>query len=414
MKILIISQYFWPETFRINDLAAGLVERGHEITVLTGIPNYPDGRFFKGYGLFKNLRQEYSGADIVRVPLVPRGKGGGIRLALNYLSYAVCASLLAPFLCRKKYDVIFVFEPSPITVGLPALVLKKIKSIPVLFWVQDLWPESLSATGAITNERVLGLVGVLVRLIYRGCDRLLVQSQAFAPFIADQGVPSDTILYFPNSVEGIYKPTVLREKDIKHALPEGFRIVFAGNIGAAQDFETILSTAEKLREYPDIQWIILGDGRKSEWVREQVELKGLTDTVHLLGRYPLEAMNGFFAQADVMLVTLKKNPVFATTIPSKIQSYMACGKPIIAGLDGEGGRLVVDSGAGLASPAEDADALAQSVLSMYAMTKEQREEMGRCGREYCDANFDRDLLIDRLENWMRDVRSTANVGVLAP
>ncbi|MCK4503515.1 MAG: glycosyltransferase family 4 protein, partial [Desulfuromonadales bacterium] len=328
--------------------------------------------------------------------------GGGIRLALNYLSFALCASILAPFVCRERYDIIFVYEPSPITVGLPALVLKKIKSTPVFFWIQDLWPESLSATGAISNERVLKLVGGLVRFIYNGCDRLLIQSPAFAPLIEKQGVHPDKIIYFPNSVEKTYKPAALQANDNEHILPKGFRIVFAGNIGMAQDFETILSAAEKTIEYPEIQWIILGDGRKAEWVREQVALRGLKDNVHLLGRYPLEAMNGYFAQADAMLVTLKKDPIFSTTIPSKIQSYMACGKPIIAGLDGEGGRLVVDSGAGLASPAEDANALAQSVLLLHRMSQERRDEMGRRGRAYCEANFERNMLIDKLEKWMNE------------
>jgi colanic acid biosynthesis glycosyl transferase WcaI len=413
MNILIVTQYFWPETFRINDLAKGLVERGHQVTVLTGIPNYPDGNIFQGYGLFKNLRQDYHGAKVVRVPLVPRGKGGGLRLALNFLSFALCSSILAPFICRDKYDIIFVYEPSPITVGLPALVLKKIKSAPVFFWVQDLWPESLSATGAISNTRILKLVGRLVRFIYAGCDKLLIQSPAFAPLVEAQGVHPDKIVYFPNSVENIFDPTDLSEKDLGCVLPKGFRIVFAGNIGAAQDFETILSSAEKLKAYPDIQWIILGDGRRSEWVREQVALRGLTDTVHLMGRYPLDAMNGFFAQADAMLVTLRQDPIFSTTIPSKIQSYMACGKPIIAGLDGEGARLVANSGSGLASPAEDSQALAQSVLSMYRMSEDQRTEMGRHGRKYCEKNFDRDMLLDRLEGWMLEVSDENNQESLA-
>lgn len=402
MEILIVTQYFWPETFRINDLATGLVERGNQVTVLTGIPNYPDGRIFKGYGLFKNLWQDYNGAKVIRVPLVPRGKGGGGRLVLNYLSFALCASIFAPFICRDKYDVIFVYEPSPITVGLPALVLKKLKSTPIFFWVQDLWPESLSATGAISNEKSLKLVGRLVRFIYAGCDRILVQSPAFAPLIEKQGVPPEKIKYFPNSVEETYKPVVLQTKDLEYVLPKGFRIVFAGNIGMAQDFETILSAAEKLAEYQDIKWIVLGDGRKAEWVREQVALRGLTDNMHLLGRYPLEAMNGFFAQADAMLVTLKKDPIFSTTIPSKIQSYMASGKPIIAGLDGEGARLVVDSGAGLASPAEDSNALAESVLSMYRMSNKQRKAMGRCGQVYCETHFERNMLLDRIEAWMEE------------
>jgi glycosyltransferase involved in cell wall biosynthesis len=335
--------------------------------------------------------------------LVPRGDGGGLRLALNYLSFAFLASLLSPYLCHEKFDLIFVFEPSPITVGLPAIVLKKLKSIPILFWVQDIWPESLSATGAVHSEKILNGVRKLVRFIYRHCDKILIQSPAFAPSIECQGVDPERIAYFPNSVEDMYAPVVnAAESEADDLPPSGFLAMFAGNIGAAQDFGTILSSAEKLKDHSDIHWVILGDGRKFEWVKEEVKVRGLTDSVHLLGRHPPEAMAGFFARSDVMLVTLKRDPIFALTIPSKVQSYMACGKPIIAALDGEGGRLIRESGAGLASPAEDADALAESILTFYRMPKEDREAMGMRGRVYCEANFRRDMLIERLEGWMNE------------
>jgi colanic acid biosynthesis glycosyl transferase WcaI len=403
VKVLIVSQYFWPENFRINDLAAGLVERGHLVTVLTGIPNYPGGRFFSGYGLFRKVREEYKGIRILRVPLVPRGDGGGIRLAFNYLSFSFFASILSPFICRGKFDLIFVYEPSPITVGLPAVVLKKLKSVPILFWVQDLWPESLSATGAVRSKTILNVVRKLVCFIYRHCDRILIQSPAFAPLIEEQGVDPKRITFFPNSVEEIYKPAFSHlNSDNGNLLPSGFRIMFAGNIGVAQDFGTILLAAEKLKDHSAIKWVILGDGRRFEWVKGEVKSRGLSDTVHLLGRHPPEVMSRFFAGADVMLVTLKRDPIFALTIPSKIQSYMACHKPIVAALDGEGGRLIMESGAGLASPAEDADALASSILTLFLMPKEDLEAMGKRGKTYCDANFEREMLIDQLEGMMRE------------
>lgn len=401
---MIVSQYFWPENFRINDLAAGLVERGHEVTVLTGIPNYPQGRFFSGYGWFRKTREEYKGVRILRVPLVPRGNGSGIRLALNYLSFALSASVLSPFLCRGKYDLIFVFEPSPITVGLPALVLKKLKSIPILFWVQDLWPESLSATGAVRSPRILSWVERLVRFIYQGCDRILVTSRAYFPSIQGIGVDSKKLLYFPQSVEDLYQPVTAEPGSAEHTLmPEGFRVLFAGNIGAAQSFETILDAAERLTAYPGIQWIIVGDGRMCAWVEAEVQRRNLTGTVHLLGRHPVESMPRFFALADVLLVTLRKEPIFALTIPGKIQSYLACGKPIIASLDGEGSNLVREALAGLTCPAEDSDALADTVLAMSQMPQAQREEMGRCGNRYHAANFARSVLISKLESWMIEV-----------
>ena len=403
VRILIVTQYFWPENFRINDLTHGLVERGHDVTVLTGIPNYPDGKFFRGYGLFRNLRQDCHGTKVIRVPLVPRGKGSGLQLALNYLSFAFSASMLAPFLCRGRVDLIFVCQLSPVTVGLPALLLKKLKRVPIVFWILDLWPESLSATGAVRSLNTLALIERLVRWIYQGCDKIVVASKGFIPSLRTKGVGAERMGFLPNW----YEPEYCAEKSVVNAvhdgLPQGFRVMFAGNIGVAQNFGTILAAAERLREYPDIHWVVIGDGRRYDWVKEQIGARSLTDTVHMLGRHPSEAMPGFFSQADAMLVTLKRDPIFALTVPGKIQSYMACGRPIIAALDGEGGRLVVESGAGLSSPAEDAEALVESVLAMYRMSKDQREAMGKRGKEYCDANFEREMLIDRLEGWMQEL-----------
>ena len=174
VNILIVTQYFWPENFRINDLASGLLERGHKVEVVTGIPNYPGGKIFRDHGYFIKRKDYYKGIKIHRVPLIPRGKGGGFRLALNFFSFAFLASILAPFFCIGKFDLIFVYEPSPITVGLPALVLKKVKNAPVIFWMQDLWPESLSATGAVRSEKILKLVELMVRFIYRGDRKSVV------------------------------------------------------------------------------------------------------------------------------------------------------------------------------------------------------------------------------------------------
>ena len=404
LHILIITQYFWPENFRINDLALGLLERGHRVTVLTGIPNYPDGRFFSGYGFFENVHHDYHDVKVIRVPLVPRGKGGGLRLALNYLSFALCASILAPFLCRGKFDLLFVYEPSPVTVGLPALVLKKLKSIPVMFWVQDLWPETLSAIEAVRSERMLKIVERLVLFIYRGCDWILVQSRAFLAPIERLGVDPSRMVYFPNSAEELYQPVIVEPEDpVNISMPAGFRIMFAGNIGAAQDFGTILDAAEQLRDYPDIHWVIIGDGRMRQWVEEQIRERGLTETVHVLGRHPAEAMPHYFSLADVLLVTLRKEPIFALTIPSKVQSYLACAKPVIAALDGEGALVIAEARAGLACPAGDPKALADAVLAMYHMPETERQVMGLRGRSYFEKHFARTILLDRLEGWMQEL-----------
>jgi Glycosyltransferase len=403
MHVLIVTQYFWPEDFRINDLAVGLVEKGHRVTVLTGIPNYPAGRFFPGYGVLSRRREIYQGIEILRVPLIPRGGGRSFRLFINYFSFALFACAMGPLLCRESYDIIFVYEPSPVTVGLPALVMKRVKRVPILFWVQDLWPESLSATGAVSSLYVLKIVERLVRFIYRGCDRILVQSRGFFQPIQRMGVDVKRISYFPNSVEQFYHPVSLEDDAPERAgIPGGFRVMFAGNIGAAQDFETILSAAEVLRSHPEIQWVIIGDGRLGAWVGEQVRDRGLTGTVHLLGRHPQESMPRYFALAEVLLVTLRKDPIFSLTIPAKVQSYLACGKPIVAALDGEGARVVVESGAGRSAPAGDANALAEAIMEIYRLPEDERAAMGLRGRQYYETHFDRERLLDILDTWMME------------
>ncbi len=403
MKILVISQYFWPENFRINDLTEGLIERGHQVTVLTGIPNYPAGKFFAGYGLFKNRHQSYKGARVVRVPLIPRGDSSGVMLALNYLSFAFFSCLLAPFICREQYDVIFVFQLSPVTVGLPGLVMKFFKKAPVFLWIQDLWPESLSATGAISNPKIINGVRRLVRFIYRGCDRILTTSKAFFPSVVANGGESSKLCYFPQSVEGLYMPVVLEDHAPEsEIIPDGFRIIFAGNIGVAQSFETIIEAAELLKHIPDIKIVVIGDGRMYKWVESEVEKRGLSETVHLIGRYPLESMPRFFSLADGLLVTLKKDPIFSLTIPGKLQSYLACGKPIVAALDGEGARVIVESKAGLVCPSESPEGLSAAIIELYQMTDEERSIMGRFGSDYYNTHFNREKLINQLETWMEE------------
>lgn len=404
MHILLVTQYFWPEEFRINELAAMMAGRGHQITVLTGIPNYPEGKFFPGYGFTRKKVQNYKGIKVIRVPLIPRGKGGRIRLGLNYFSFALIASLLGPIKCRDPYDVIFVYQLSPITVGLPGIVMKKIKSAPIMFWVQDLWPESLSATGAVHSRTIMKAVEMLVRFIYSHCDRILVQSKSFIDAIVQKGVDRSKIEYFPNGAEEIFNNAAERVELMDHVeFPEGFRVMFAGNIGAAQDFETILSAAELLKKHRDIHWMIIGDGRMLPWVREQVQIRGLEKIVHLLGRHPLASMPAFYARADVMLVTLKKEPIFGLTIPGKVQSYLACSRPIIAALDGEGDSVVEEAGAGLTCPAEDPESLAKTVLKAYNMTADDRERMALRGRDYFEKNFESRMLLDRLDGWLSEL-----------
>ncbi len=397
MKVLVLTQYFWPENFRINDVVEGLATRGHEVTVYTGLPNYPGGRYFPGYGFFGPLRERFGQVPVHRAPLFARGAGGRMRLALNFVSHALFATVLAPWLARGAFDAILVYEPSPITIGIPARALRALKRAPVLFWVQDLWPESLDATGALRNRAVLGAVSALVRWIYRGCDRVLVQSRAFEDAVARHGVPRDRIVYLPNSAEAFYRRV---EVPRDRALPEGFRVMFAGNIGVSQDFPSILRAAELLRNHRDIHWIVLGDGRMRGWVESEIAARGLGATVHLLGAHPAESMPHWFAQADVMLATLRREPLFAITIPSKIQSYLACARPVIAAVDGEGARVVKEAGAGWTVPAQDPQALADAVLAASRVDRSELKAMGDRAQNYFREHFERESLLSRLESVM--------------
>jgi glycosyltransferase involved in cell wall biosynthesis len=407
MKLLVVSQYFWPENFRINDLVAWLAEQGHEVTVFTGIPNYPAGRFYPGYGLLRSWRETWNGVNVVRVPLVPRGKGRAIRLILNYLSFAIVASLLGPWRLGRKYDAIFVHEPSPVTVGIPAMVMRMRTGAPIFFWVLDLWPESVAAAGGVRAKWLLDLLARLTRWIYRHCERVLVQSRAFIPRVRAMGVPEEHILYFPNWAETVFQAGGAGHLPVP--LPDGFRVMYAGNIGAAQDFPAILDAAERLKDCADIHWVIIGDGREAPWVREEVAKRGLKEVVHLLGSYPPDRMPDFFAHADVMLVSLKRDPIFALTVPAKLQAYMACGRPVVAMLDGEGARIVTEAQAGMAVPAGDAAELAAAVQHLAGMDRAELARMGERASEYNRDNFARDMLFAQLESWMaQPVTTQAN------
>jgi colanic acid biosynthesis glycosyl transferase WcaI len=413
LRLLIVSHYYWPENFRINDLAGRLHERGHSVSVLTGLPNYPGGRFFAGYGLAGPLREHHDGVEVRRVPVVPRGSGRRSRLLLNYLSFAISASVLGPFVAPRDIDAIFVFAPSPPTVAVPALWLGALRRRPVVCWVQDLWPEALLAVGAVRNPTILGAVGRLVGALYRRCDLVLGQSPAAVASIrarAGSDAP-DHVRYFPSSAEDDYRAPVSPDEPPRLTalgVPGGFRILFAGNLGAAQDLDTLLDAADRLRASTDVQWVLLGDGRRRDWLAAEVERRGLGATVHLLPRRPMAEMPAFFADADALLVSLKDAPGLTETIPSKVQAYLASGRPIVGALSGEGERVIRESGAGVTCAPGDAAALAATVADLAARSGEARDAMGRLGRDYYHRHFDRDRLIEQLESWLQSLRVPAS------
>lgn len=394
MRILIVSQYFWPEGFRINDVARTLVEKGVEVDVLTGKPNYPSGRLFDGYRIWGVQHENWNGIHAYRIPLLLRGSGG-FRLALNYLSFVISGLLIAPWLLRKKkYDAIFIYGTSPILQAIPALFLGWLKKLPTALWVQDLWPESLTATGYVRNKAIVAVVRSVVRWIYRNTSVLLVQSRAFdGPVRALAG--TTPIVYYPNAVDDTFAMPSREAAPEVEGMGRGFTVMFAGNIGKAQGVDVIVGAAAILRGYNDIHFVVLGDGSSRPDMLQSVTELGLVN-LHLPGRFPVETMPAFMQNASALLVTLIDQPIFAATVPNKVQAYMAAGRPIIACLNGEGARIVTEAKAGLAVPAENAEALAQAVLQLYGLPENEREKMGGNGRRYYQAHFNHDVLVDQL------------------
>lgn len=399
MRLLIVSQYFWPENFRINDLASELVSRGHEVTVLTGLPNYPSGKIFEEYLTDTEKFSNYKEVRVLRVSLLPRGTGA-LRLLLNYLSFSISACVLGPWRLRgQKFDLVLTCQLSPVTVGLPGAFLARLKNVPMVMWVLDLWPDTLKAIGVVKSPRLLGYVGSLVGFIYRRCDLILAQSRSFIPKIQSLAGPCIPVVYFPSWAEDVFQAEALTPAPEVPVKDGAFNVMFAGNVGEAQDFECILSAATLLKEHAHIRWLIVGDGRMSAWVQSEIELRGLAGCVLLLGRHPVERMPEFFLQADAMLVTLEDQEIFSMTIPGKLQSYLAAGMPIIAALNGEGADVVRSANAGFTCAAGNAVGLAEIALKMADLPLIKRKAMGKNGLEYSKREFDRRMVVDLAEKY---------------
>ncbi len=403
MKILVVTQYFWPENFKINDLCNALIERGHEVTVYTGLPNYPEGEFFKGYSFAGPYYEMFGKIKVIRSPLVPRGKDKSLQLMINFFSFFFMASILAPFLVRGKFDKIFVYEPSPITVVIPAIVLKYIKRAPLFFWVTDLWPESLEATGAVKNKTILNAVAAMVRLLYKHCDKILVTSKGFIPRVKALGGKDSQIFYFPQWAEDLFN----RVPDAGFSDPlipaSGFKIMFAGNIGSSQDFETIVMAATLLKTHKNIYFLILGDGLMKKWAEAEVIKQGLSDNFIFLGRKPIDLMPEYYSKADVMLMSLTNTDLFSITVPAKLQPYLASKKPILASLNGEGAEVVLKANAGMACPAGNPHRLAETVLAMSKLSTAELNLMSENALKCYKNEFEREKLITALENEFKSV-----------
>jgi len=396
MKVLILSQHYWPETFRINEVAESLIAAGCEVTVLTGQPNYPEGRIFDGYRAASLAVETHpAGYRIHRVPLCPRGPGGAKRLVANYLSFLTAAAILGPWSLRgRSFDVIFVYGTSPILQAIAGIVLKRIKRAKLVTWVQDLWPQSLEVTGFVRNPRLLGAVATVVRWIYRRNDLLLVQSHAFElPVRAMAG--TTPVEYHPNPGELAFSAPAT-DGPPALTLPEGFNVVFAGNFGTVQALETVVEAAALLADRaPDIRLVMVGSGGRGPWLEAEIARRGLGNMV-LAGRFPPQAMPDILDQAAAVLVSLNRGEILSQTVPSKVQAYLAAGRPVIASLDGEGARVVEEAGAGIAVPAEDAEALAEGILRIHAMMPSARRALGESGQRYYLQHFAPEALATKL------------------
>ncbi len=390
MKILILSQYFKPETFIINEISLEMEALGHEVTVLTGKPNYPEGKIFPGY-TENGIQFEKHGQniDVIRVPLSPRGRGKAIDLIRNYLSFVFSATLRAPWLLRrKKFDLIFVFAVSPITSAIPGIFLKLFKRARLVLWVQDLWPESLVVTGFIKNKSILKCVELMVKVIYFFSDIILVQSKSFFEPIRKISSKAN-LAYFPNTFkkEMAQANALSLPMELDQLLSENFCAVFAGNIGQAQSVETIVKAAEKLTHLSKFKIVFVGSGSSLAWI--QAEKKRLNlENIECVGRFEMSYMPLIYAKSKVMLLTLNADDILKYTLPWKTQSYMAAGKPIVGAIDGEGHRVISESGCGFVGAAEDVDQLVGNLVRAFNLDTAVLNSMGQQGLKYFETHFE--------------------------
>ena len=395
-KILFVCQYFYPETFRGNDIAFHLAEIGHDVHVVTGIPNYPAGKFYSGYGLFKKRHEVIRGVKVTRLPIVPRGVDNKIMLMLNYFSYFIVAGIWILFhAIHHKYDMVFCQQLSPVMMSAPAILYKKLHKVPLYTWVLDLWPECLTAAGGIKNKYILGFFDLFVKSEYKHSDIIFTSSRSFEKSILSYGDYKDKIVYFPQWSDGASSSS---DKAITLPdIPSGFIVMFAGAVGEAHGMECNMQAALLTKEHKDIHWVIVGDGRRLDWVQNFIKDNDLSDTVHTLGRFPSETMPMFFEKADVMLVSLTDSPLFNMYAPAKISSYMAASRPIIAALNGEGGEVVEAAGCGWSVKAGDSESLAKLVIELSTADKAVLQEKGENGLKYYNMYFEKEKSLQKLD-----------------
>lgn len=406
MRVLILTQWYPPEpALLLQELAQSLQARGHEVTVLTGFPNYPSGQLYPGYKLRLRQREILDGVPVVRVPLYTDHSRSGLRRAFNYVSFALSSAIFGPWGLQRP-DVMFVYHP-PLTIGLPAYVLSRLWCVPFVYQIQDMWPETLSATGMLDNPRLLGWIARFAGWVYRKAHTILVISPGFRRNLLEKGVPAEKIHVISNWVDPTtyYRAEPDRELAHRLGLDGRFNIMFAGNMGEAQGLETVIEAAGLLRDDPQIQFVLVGDGIALPRLQQLVEQQNLTN-VRFLGRYPAHEMPRLYALADVLLVHLKDDPLFRITIPSKTLAYLGVGKPILAAVAGDVSDLIESIGAGVTCPPESPTALAAAVRTLQAMPADQRQVMGDKGALAAQTCYSRQLLTGEIERVLQKAVSS--------
>lgn len=401
-RLLIISQYFYPEQFRINDLCKEWVRRGYDVTVVTGLPNYPTGKFFKGYSWIKKRKEEYEGIHIIRLPLIPRGNSS-LMLALNYISFVISGWFWSRF-TKIEADKIFIFEVSPMTQALLGVWYKKRKKIPCYIYVQDLWPENVEIVTGIHNRKIIRAIDKMVDYIYKNCNVIFATSPSFVKRIEERESAwknkKSKVRYWPQYAEEFYKP-VPRKRIPDMPEDDSFKIVFTGNIGYAQGLDILPKAAAILKEkVVNCSFIIIGDGRYKEILEKEIRSADVQDMFHMLGRKKPEEIPAYLAWCDVAFISFADNPLFEMTIPAKLQSYMACGIPIIAAASGETKRIVREAECGMVCELGNAKALAESIYSMAKTGFEILEEMSKEACRYYCREFNRANLLDRIGKYL--------------
>lgn len=396
--ILVVSQYFYPEPFRINDICKEWVEQGYTVYVLTGIPNYPQGKFYDGYGLFRKRKEVYEGINIIRIPIVPRGKKA-ITLAFNYFSFVVSGFFWLLFTSIRP-DLVFIFEVSPMTQALPGVWLSQKRGIPCYIYVQDLWPENVEIIAGIKNKTVLNQIGKMVDYIYDHCNLIFTTSKSFVQSIIDRGVAPQKVKYWPQYAEDIYMPNT---SDVFPMIDtEKFNITFTGNVGEGQGLDVLVEAAAILsrNNVKHVIFNIVGDGRYKAKLMEKIESQNLLNFFNFIPRQNASVIPTILGSSDLAFLSLNKNPVFSKTIPAKLQTYLACGKPILAVAEGETKQIIKESQSGLCVSPGNSTELVGAIETLMNLTAKEMKQMADNALRYSDNNFNKDRLMKKMNDYI--------------